>query len=392
VRLAPQMLGQGGVRRYFVMFTTPAEARGLGGFMGNWAELTITDGKIEMTQFGRTLDLDTALAEREVRLTGLDEFLGHWGQFGFGNLQGSPVGKRIWSIATMAPDFPTVAQVVSQLYAESGGQALDGVFMLDSDAIATLLRFTGPIEVEGVGKPLTFKNAAQFINKDQYLLADYDKRVDLLEQIARQAVDKLLTSSLPPPAELAREFAPLVAQGRLMVWSSHPDEQELLGRVKMSGAFPELDGGDGIAVTVDNANGNKIDAYLEVTVDYARLEPDVQGRLRSTATVTLTNNAPSVGLPDYVIGNALELPAGTNMTWLSVYTALPAVSSQLDGRPTSMETAKVFGWNVATKFVEIPPGATVVVTVSLEGFPLDAGESPLVTRVPALVLPTVFRV
>ena len=69
----------------------------------------------------------------------------------------------------------------------------------------------------------------------------------------------------------------------------------------------ELDGGDGIAVTVDNANGNKIDAYLEMTVDYAPMEPDAQGKLRSTATVTLTNNAPAEGLPNYVIGNALRL-------------------------------------------------------------------------------------
>ena len=37
MRLAPQMLGAEGVRRYFIAFTTPAEARGMGGFMGNWA-------------------------------------------------------------------------------------------------------------------------------------------------------------------------------------------------------------------------------------------------------------------------------------------------------------------------------------------------------------------
>ena len=36
----------------------------------------------------------------------------------------------------MAPDFPTVAQVISQLYPQSGGRPVDGVFVLDPQAIA----------------------------------------------------------------------------------------------------------------------------------------------------------------------------------------------------------------------------------------------------------------
>ena len=45
------LLGQDGPRTYFVAFTTPAEARGAGGYMATWAELremakaaTIRDG------------------------------------------------------------------------------------------------------------------------------------------------------------------------------------------------------------------------------------------------------------------------------------------------------------------------------------------------------------
>ena len=64
VQLAPQMLGDGGERRYLVLFTTPAEARGLGGFSGNFAEITASDGSIDVTRFGRTGELNAAaLAE-----------------------------------------------------------------------------------------------------------------------------------------------------------------------------------------------------------------------------------------------------------------------------------------------------------------------------------------
>ncbi len=67
VRLAPQLLGADGPRRYFVAFTTPAEARGMGGFMGNWAVLTASEGRIRISDFGRTRDLNTRWAASAVR-------------------------------------------------------------------------------------------------------------------------------------------------------------------------------------------------------------------------------------------------------------------------------------------------------------------------------------
>ena len=56
VRLAPQMLGADEPRRYLVLFTTPAEARGLGGFIGNYAELTVDDGLITVNRDFAPLD------------------------------------------------------------------------------------------------------------------------------------------------------------------------------------------------------------------------------------------------------------------------------------------------------------------------------------------------
>ena len=69
------MLGANGKRVYFIAFTTPTEARGSGGFMGNWAEVTFDKGHISVTGFGRTVDLivngDT---EHWVRITSSPNF------------------------------------------------------------------------------------------------------------------------------------------------------------------------------------------------------------------------------------------------------------------------------------------------------------------------------
>ena len=83
IRLAPDMLGADGPRRYLVLFTTPAESRGLGGFVGNYAELTVDDGRLSMTRFGRAEELDRRAQEAGARLTGHEEFLRQYGRFGF---------------------------------------------------------------------------------------------------------------------------------------------------------------------------------------------------------------------------------------------------------------------------------------------------------------------
>jgi hypothetical protein len=94
--------------------------------------------------------------------------------------------------------------MMAELYPQSGGQHVDGVFHLDVTAIAALLQFTGPLTIEGIVEPLTAENAAGFLHTEQYEIAEATERIDLLERLAETAVRRLLTSTLPPPAELAR--------------------------------------------------------------------------------------------------------------------------------------------------------------------------------------------
>ena len=80
-------------RRYLVLFTTPSESRGLGGFVGNYAELTIDDGHLSMTSFGRAEDLDRLALQAGARVTGHEEFLRQYGRFGF-DTDGNGPGRR----------------------------------------------------------------------------------------------------------------------------------------------------------------------------------------------------------------------------------------------------------------------------------------------------------
>ena len=48
VEVVPKLLGGDGDRRYFVAFQTPAELRGDGGLIGNFAEITYHNGDISL--------------------------------------------------------------------------------------------------------------------------------------------------------------------------------------------------------------------------------------------------------------------------------------------------------------------------------------------------------
>ena len=382
---APGLLGGSGVRHYFVAFTTPAEARGLGGFMGNWAELTIDKGHITMSNFGRAGDLSSGGPNPDGRtIIGPQEFIDHWGRFGFVDPVDGTTGLVPWSNITMAPDFPMVAQVIAELYPQSGGRQIDGVFYLDPEAMAKLVSITGPLTVDGVAAPITAANFVKFIVKDQYLIATKDQRVELLDVIAHTVVEKLFATSLPPPADLARLFGPLARQDRLMAWSATPAEEDLFQRVGMAGAFPQLNGADGVAVTVDNASGNKIDAYLHVDVKYDAVRGS-GGDTTGTVTVKLTNSAPASGLPAYVTGNLVNLPEGTNHTFLTVYTALAVTDATLDGQPVGLESSETFGWNSAATFLDIAPGQSRTLTLQTEGT-LPAVPYRFVTRMQTLAV------
>jgi Protein of unknown function (DUF4012) len=360
VQRAPALLGANGKRTYFIAFTTPAEARGLGGFMGNWAEVTIDGGQIAVTNFGRTADL------------AVDGDTEHW--------------VRI----TSSPHFPDVAQLIADGYPAFSGHKVDGVFAMDVFTIAALIKLTGPIDVPSIGKTVTADNAAKFLLSDQYaLVADRADRIDLLEEVARTTISRLLTTPLPAPPELLKLLGPFATQGRLLGWSPQADEENLFERTNMSGELPALNGGDGLAVVVNNIGNNKIDYYLTGDVAYAVTTDRKSGKVTATLDITLRNNAPAgVAVPPIVFENSEGQPPGTNVMKLSVYSALPVTGVKIDGQLISTPTGDTQrGYNLSTIPVSIAAQATVKITVQLAG-PIDLADGyHVVTRAAALFDP-----
>jgi hypothetical protein len=382
VRLAPQLLGADGQRRYLILFTTPVELRGIAGFIGNYADITVDDGNIEVTEFGRRSDLGAYLAENPGNCDACPpEMLDRYGSFGLTNGPDGGVLPNVWQNLPMPAHFPYTAEAAQVLYPQSGGEPIDGVIALDPYVVAALMEYTGPIEVPELGVTVTPDNAAEFILRDQYLLADVgdggldnESRIDALETLGQGVVEALLTGALPEPSELAGDLGPLVAEHRLMVWTDDPDEQQLLDNVGMLGALPELGPDGGFSVIVANGGQSKIDAFLERTTD-VRIETAADGSRELVADVTLRNGAPASGLPRYVIGNGYGLPDGSSRLIVNFFGPDTLTSLTIDGQVLSNVAKPEAGWTGYRTDVVLAAGESAAYEARFGLDPVEPGES-----------------
>ena len=343
--------------RILVMFTTPAEARGAGGFVGNWALLAADDGRVVVEEQFRTKQLNDLLAANDAELEADQTFVDRYGRFA--------IERHIQDV-TISPDFPTVAPIAADLFAQATGTSVDAVLSVDPFVIEKLLQFTGPLAL--ADGQITGSNAAQVLLADQYTEfgADEAGREAELAGLTNSLFSELLDSP-PDPIAFATELAPLAQQQRVSLWLANDFDGSVAERLSLDGAFPRS-AEDLFAVVHQNAGQNKIDSFLERTVAL-RTQLDVDsGTVHHDVTITLDNSAPADGLPDAIIGsNDQGLDLGTNRMLISVYSELPVLSAQVDGADAPLEVATEFGVNVYSLVLTIPPGGFTVIDLEIEG-------------------------
>jgi len=356
----PELLGLHGPRRYLLVVPSPAEARGSGGLIGNYGEITAINGTVSLSHFGRTYELnDNGVPAAQRVLKARADYIRRYSPFDVGHL---------WQNVTMSPDFASSAEAMASLYPQSGGSVIDGVISADPFALAALLRITGPVSVDGWPESITADNAAQVLLYDFYAQLSPDRnvqRIDLQQQVAQLTWSRLFTGPIPSPQTLGSSLG-AVAKGRhLQLWAVRPEEQRFFRHLGADGEM-DLLADDGFAAVTNNAGANKIDWYLHRTLSYdATVDLDT-GAVNSVATLVMTNSSPSTGVADYLIANTAKPPAppGTSVQYLSLYSPLELQAISLDGKPFAVKADRELGRNVYSGWVRIAPGATATVVAA----------------------------
>ena len=353
------LLGGGGPRTYFLGLENLAEARGTGGLVGAIAILTVDHGKIHLEQ---------AVPRKAFEAAGPtipdgnlpSEFRDLWGN-----------DAREWAGLNLSRHFPYTGQLVVDGWKSYTNKQLDEVVLLDQRVVAALLAGTGPITVSG--KRVDAANALEFLTRDIYsefpVVADKDAVVvDLIQQVFKKITAGEF--SISPMISAMKE--PL-ANGDLLMYSTHADEQQLLSQYAVAGVLPD-DPKPYSTVAIINGSGNKMEAYVSADVAYDGGDC-LSGTRLSKLDITLTNSAPKSGLPNYVVGRheltaeeAAHTARSSTKELLYIYgpvgstNSLTTVDDQIVATPEGVERNHPV-WRVD---VVLQPGQTRVVSVQLQ--------------------------
>jgi hypothetical protein len=359
VKVLLPMLGQYRPQRYFVGFENEAEARGLGGLPGAFVIVTADHGTIRFTHFGS----DTELAKVSTNLNLGTDYANRYGA-------DDPTGTYVNS--DVSPNFPDAARIWAAMWQRVSGQRVDGAIAIDPTALSYLLRVTGPAALPG-GGVVSASNVVALTEKNQYaLFSDTAARKAYLVQVSKAIARRLVHGG--DSVGLVRAAARAAGERRLVFWTADQPTETML---TTSGWGGVLSAGDGpfSGFVVVNAAGSKLDYYLDRSMSYVRRGCGAGGT--SVATLRLTNNAPSSGLPPYVTTRADVAPRGAkpgdNRLLVTYYASagarIPSVT--VDGQPVAVATATEQGLVTVTVDVELPVGSSRTITVRVTEPPAD---------------------
>ncbi|MEU6322695.1 DUF4012 domain-containing protein [Streptomyces sp. NPDC047009] len=363
-RLLPPMLGEGGLRRYLLVFQNPAEARGTGGMPGAYAVLTADKGALALPEFGP--DSEMMAARPKIDLGA--EFTAMYGQYD---------SVMTWPNSNMSPHFPYAARIWSAAWHAKSGEHVDGVLSLDPGAVAGLLAAVGPARMTD-GTLVTAANVVDLTERTNYVMySDQFRRKAFLLDVARAAAGRLLTAAgdnQRRPA-LLRGLYEVLRSGQMSVWSAHANEQHELAARPVGGSVPQ--GSEPYAgLVVNNAAGTKLDYYLDRTLEWSSGRCTAAGR-EVTVKAVLTNRAPSTGLPTYVT-DRLDKPSyaarpGDNRLLVSYFATAGArlVEASVGGKRPFASPGTERGHPVFTFDVEVPRGESRTLTLHLLEPPSD---------------------
>jgi hypothetical protein len=362
-KIGPEMLGAKGVRRYLMVFQTPAESRGTGGLVGSFAIIKISNGKIKREQTGsdtQLKDSDTAVvdfgAEFNKRYANTDEALA-------------------WRNANFTPHYPYAAEIWQRLWEKQAGEKLDGVLSADPVTLGYLLNVSGPITLSD-GETITGDNAATWSMVTSYARfpdpTNQTERKRLSVELATHTLDKL-TSGNGRSTALLKVLGRAAGERRLLVWSAHPAEEAVLSGTPLAGELPNAPG-PSTAFIIRNRSGSKLDYYVERKLDYRVLSCTPKKRVVQV-TATMTNTAPQ-GLPAYVLFRAdgLTVPYGTDRVVTSIYATKGSTLNAvwLNGKPSSTTVSMERGLPVFSDDLELPIGKPQTITLQFTEPPSKA--------------------
>lgn len=289
------LLGADEPRRYLVVFQNNAELRPTGGFIGSFAEVTVSRGEITKLTVppGGSYDLQGMLKVAVIPPEPIAQMIPRWE----------------FHDANWFPDFPASARKLQWFYEKSGGPTTDGVIALTASVLPDLLRATGPIKLSD-GRTVTAENVIDTINKSIDVAKDRGSRApkQILSLLAPALLERILALSPEQFGTLPSVLGAALAEKKIMISLANKREASLLARQGWDGALAVPKDKDFLAVVHTNIGGGKADAVTTTNIEHGAMI-NADGTVVDTVKIRRTHNGTN---GDHRFGR-------TNVDYLRVY-------------------------------------------------------------------------
>ena len=385
VQVATVVLEQPDKKRWFVSIQNLSEARATGGITGAYAILIAENGKVKLEEYGSD---KTLLKMGSINYKNYPaELRDLWG-----------VDLSDWRDINASAHAPYAAKMLADGWQQHRGQKIDGVLFVGQGVVSELSGAVGAITVRGV--TVDPNNVVDFLSKDIYAkFTNVQAKDAVVGELAKEMFTKLVAGKVNAGGFM-KAAANDKTGDRIIAWSADSKVQQKFTTYKTSGEISEQFGPN-VLVTVNNAGGNKLDAYTKLKINYLTGVCNVdtftgyQGR-RSRVTVEISNTAPKSGLPAYVVARLDDFfgearPKGSNRELVTVYGPVgsEADTVTVNGEPDFVSTGMDRNRPVWIFDISLLPGETKTLVVNIVEPISDANQEKVLgspTVVPPVML------
>ena len=268
---------------YLVLFQNTLELRPTGGYIGNFAEVTLAGGKVKNYTIYNTNLFDYGKP-------GIDSPEPYKNMLGIQEMQ---LRDGNWE-----PDFPTTAKQIRDLYKLEGGtEDIQGVIAVNASVLPEILKIIGPVSVNSIDKELTAEN---ILLELQYELnfgfaekgISRDNRKDSIKELAFGIDNKISRASLLKLYDLGNMFLEQASQKQILFWSQDDTIQSKIVKLNWDGEVNKEATGDYFMLVDANLGALKTDYYMKRAI-IKEVSECGEDKICSIITITYTNTAES---------------------------------------------------------------------------------------------------
>ncbi len=243
-----------------ILFQNNLEIRPGGGFLGAFAIVKIKNGSIISMETHDLSNFDKQIPNNIAPPYPMKEI----GYVDFWKMRDS----------NFSPDFATNARKVEEFYALGGGkEKVDGVVGITANMLTSILKITGPIQVEDY--PGTYSSENAVIALEYQVEKAFEtqgiprgERKSVMNELAKEIENRVFSFSIPQKYQLVNIIIADLTKKDIQLYFQNPDLQTKASAALWTGSVDQSWSKDFLMTVDANLGSFKSDYYVKRSIDY----------------------------------------------------------------------------------------------------------------------------